>query len=166
MGLDTGMGYAKLRMLLASAAHCAVSSFTSEATPMVDKNVTSTLALNAPATGTTVEIDPITSDKQTLYLDASVVFNQLPSVTRDYVVALAKNKFAQEILAVGTLTDAKMAAFSTAWLQDMVTSQYKSLVKVQHERDEKRRRELYKALRERGITVAEASKASGYNPLV
>jgi len=110
------------------------------------------------------EQDSVTSDVVTAYVDPSSVFNEIPSVTQDFLSDLAKDKFAKEILA-SPLTDAKLAAFRNAWLIDTVSSAHKSLVKVQAARSEQRCRDLYKQLRSRGMSPADASKASGYNPL-
>ena len=112
------------------------------------------------------EVDAITNPEVvTNYVDPDAVFNELPMVTRDFVTDLCKDRFSKEIMAVGTLTESKIAAFRNAWLVDAVSAAHKQLVKLQAARSETRARELYKQLRSRGIAPAEASKASGYNPL-
>ena len=111
------------------------------------------------------EQDIVTSDVVTVYVDPTDVFNELPMVTRDFITDLCKDRFSKEIMAVGTLTESKIAAFRNAWLVDAVSAAHKQLVKLQAARSETRARELYKQLRSRGIAPAEASKASGYNPL-
>lgn len=112
------------------------------------------------------EVDAITNPEvTTAYVDPDSVFNELPAVTRDFISDLCKDKFAKEIMAIGQMTDNKLAAFRNAWLIDTVSAAHKQLVKLQAARSETRARELYKQLRSRGIAPAEASKASGYNPL-
>lgn len=101
----------------------------------------------------------------TQYVDPTAVFNELPIVTYEFISDLCKDKFSKEIMAVGTMTDDKLAAFRNAWLIDTVSAAHKQLVKLQAARHETRARDLYKQLRSRGIEPAEASKASGYNPL-
>jgi hypothetical protein len=116
--------------------------------------------------GTVVdEVDAVTSDVVTTYVDPQDVFNELPAVTRDFITDLCKDKFSREIMATGELTDSKLAGFRNAYLIDVVSAAHKQLVKLQAMRSETRARELYKQLRSRGIAPAEASKASGYNPL-
>ena len=130
---------------------------------MADKN--SAVLTSAPDSKQLSEVDAVTSDKVTVYLDADIVFNQLPVSTRDALTDLAKDKYSREVVA-GHVTDKDMAGFRTQMIIDYTTAAHKQLVKMQRSRSEAKCAGLYRALRERGISVAEASKASGYNPLV
>ncbi len=127
--------------------------------------MSATQSTPVPASKITNEVDAVTSDKVTVYLDADVVFNQLPVSTKDALTDIAKDKYSREVVA-GHVTDKDMCAFRTQVLIDYVSAAHKQLVKMQRVRSENKCAMLYKALRERGISVAEASKASGYNPLV
>jgi hypothetical protein len=111
-----------------------------------------------------VEVQPV-QEIVTAYVDPDSVFNELPQITAEFITDLCKDKFSKEILAIGPMNDSKMAGFRNAWLVDTVSAAHKQLMKLQAARSENRARDLYKQLRSRGIAPAEASKASGYNPL-
>lgn len=135
---------------------------------MAEKNSSVLPVLSTPVldpSKVTNEVDAVTSDKVTTYLDADIVFNQLPVSTRDALTDLAKDKYSREVVA-GHVTDKDMAGFRTQMIIDYATAAHKQLVKLQTARKNAKCAALYSALRERGISVAEASKASGYNPLV
>ena len=102
--------------------------------------------------------------KQALYTNASAVLNELPVTLVEKITVMAKKKFADQILA-GHATDKHLCQFRTDYLFDLIEGQHKQFLKQVKARDEQRCRELYTSLRERGISVADASKASGYNPL-
>ena len=102
--------------------------------------------------------------KQALYTNASAVLNELPVTLVEKITIMAKKKFADQILA-GHATDKHLCQFRTDYLFDLIEGQHKQFLKQVKARDEQRCRELYTSLRERGISVADASKASGYNPL-
>jgi len=71
-------------------------------------------------------------------------------------------RFADQILA-GHATDKHLSNSGQITLFDLIEGQHKQFLKQVKARDEQRCRELYTSLRERGISVADASKASGYN---
>lgn len=99
-----------------------------------------------------------------LYTNASAVLNELPVTLVEKITVMAKKKFADQILA-GHATDKHLCQFRTDYLFDLIEGQHKQFLKQVKARDEQRCRELYTSLRERGISVVDASKASGYNPL-
>jgi hypothetical protein len=100
----------------------------------------------------------------TLYTNAGAVLNELPVTLVEKITVMAKKKFADQILA-GHATDKHLCQFRTDYLFDLIEGQHKQFLKQVKARDEQRCRELYTSLRERGISVADASKTSGYNPL-
>jgi len=100
-----------------------------------------------------------------MYMVASLVLNELPITTVDALKVMAKRKFADQLLA-GHATDKDVAGYCTAYIVDIISAAHKQFVKQVKVKDENRTRELYTQLRARGISVADASKASGYNPLV
>ena len=110
------------------------------------------------------EKDVVTSDKATLYMPAGDVFNELPTTLKDQIVALAKIKHSTEFLA-GHNSDRDVRQFCVSWLRDTVSSLYEQKMKATREQIDKKARDYYLKLRERGISVAEASKAADYNPL-
>lgn len=99
-----------------------------------------------------------------LYTQANAVLDELPVTAVEQLTIMAKRKFSDQILA-GHSNDKAVSGFRTAYLVDMLSAQHKQFIKAVKTRDEQRCRELYTQLRSRGISVADASKASGYNPL-
>ena len=99
-----------------------------------------------------------------LYTPAGAVLNDLPVTLVEKITVMAKKKFSDLILA-GHGTDKDMCQFRTDYLYGLIDSQHEQFTKQVKARDEQRCRERYVSLRERGISVADASKASGYNPL-
>ena len=99
-----------------------------------------------------------------LYTNASAVLNELPVTLVEKITVMAKKKFSDLILA-GHGTDKDMCQFRTDYLYGLIDSQHEQFTKQVKARDEQRCRERYVSLRKRGISVADASKASGYNPL-
>lgn len=99
-----------------------------------------------------------------LYTPASAVLNELPVTLVEKITVMAKKKFADQILA-GHATEKHLCQFRTDYLRDLIEGQHKQFLKQVKARDEQRCREWYTSLRERGISVVDASKASGYNPL-
>lgn len=102
--------------------------------------------------------------KTALYIAAMDVFNELPITTVDKLTVMTKRKFSDQILA-GHTTDKHLMQYRVSYITELIDAQHKQFVKTVKARDEARCRELYTSLRERGISVADASKASGYNPL-
>ena len=100
-----------------------------------------------------------------LYVAASTILNELPKSTVDMLTVMAKRKFSDQILA-GHDTDKHVSQFRTEYITDMISAAHKQFVKQVKVKDEARCRELYTQLRARGVSVVDASKASGYNPLV
>lgn len=97
------------------------------------------------------------------YVDPDAVFNEIAITTMDMLTDLAKQKFA-DIIVAGHNTDAAMAGFRTTIIRDMVKQAHKQLVTRVADKTEKKAREFYKELRVRGISVHDAVKMSGYVP--
>jgi len=102
--------------------------------------------------------------QEPLYTPASAVLNELPVTLVEKITVMAKKKFSDLILA-GHGTDKDMCQFRTDYLYGLIDAQFIQFEKQVQARDEHNRRARYVSLRERGISVADASKASGYNPL-
>jgi hypothetical protein len=121
-------------------------------------------SVNKPAPA--VEVDPINGPQvsvQRAYVNPEEVFNELPITLLEQLTDLAKQKFADEIVA-GHNTDSDMAGFRSALLRDLIKAQHKQLVTRVSEKMEKKAREFYKELRARGIDREQAIKMSGYRP--
>ena len=110
------------------------------------------------------EQDVVTSTKVTNYVAPDALFNEFPSTLIDQIRMLAKIKHSDEI-AAGHVSDKELRAFCNSWLRDTVKSLYEQKKKAISERAERKQRDYYLALRADGISVEQASKASGYNPL-
>jgi hypothetical protein len=100
-----------------------------------------------------------------LYVQASAVLNELPVTAVDMLTVMAKRKFSDQILA-GHDSDKHVSQFRTEYIVDAISAAHKQFLKQVKVKDEQRCRDLYTQLRARGISVVDASKASGYNPLV
>lgn len=111
------------------------------------------------------DTDTSASTPSKLYVSPVDLFNELPVTVADKITVMAKRKFSDQILA-GHGTDKHLMQFRVDYLVELIDAQHKQFVKAVKARDENRCRELYTSLRERGISVSDASKASGYNPLV
>jgi len=125
----------------------------------------------SPASGTTPitteEIDRVDGPQvnvKTLYTTPESVFSELPVPTMDKLTDLARNRFANEIVAAGQVTDKQLSVFRTQFVCDMIVQQHKQLVSRVTVKKLLKSREFYKSLRERGMERTDAIKLSGYNP--